>query len=72
VQVVQPLRSVQGTAFVHAVRDNRWSESIAIGNFGFVEKVKGELGVKALHREFEQLGGVYALREPSESYDSCS
>jgi REP-associated tyrosine transposase len=50
------------------LRDNRWSESIAIGSLAFVEKVKGELGVKALHRAFEPLGGVYALREPSESY----
>jgi hypothetical protein len=34
----------------------------------FVEQVKGELGVKALHRDFEQLAGAYALREASESY----
>jgi hypothetical protein len=26
----------------------------------FVKKVKGELGVKALHREFERIGGAYA------------
>jgi hypothetical protein len=33
-----------------------------------VENVKSELGVKVLHREFEQFGGAYALREPSEPY----
>jgi putative transposase len=49
-------------------RDDRWSESIAIGSLAFVEKVKGELGVKALHREFEPLGDAYALRERSEAY----
>jgi REP-associated tyrosine transposase len=51
-----------------AARDDRWSEVIAVGSLAFVEKVKGELGVKALHRDFEQLAGAYALREPSESY----
>jgi REP-associated tyrosine transposase len=51
-----------------AARDNRWSEAIAVGSLAFVEKVKGELGVKPLHREFEQLGGAYALRERSDDY----
>jgi putative transposase len=51
-----------------AARDDRWSEAIVVGSLAFVEKVKGELGVKALHREFEQLGGGYALREPSGAY----
>jgi hypothetical protein len=36
-----------------------------------LEKLKGELGVKVLHREFEQFGGAYALREPSEGYASA-
>ena len=39
-----------------------------MGSLAFVEKVKGELGVKALHREFDQLGGAYALRERSDAY----
>jgi putative transposase len=51
-----------------AARDDRWSEAIAVGSLPFVEKVKSELGVKATHREFEQLGGGYALRERSEAY----
>jgi putative transposase len=51
-----------------AVRDDRWSEAIAVGSLAFIEQVKGELGVKVLHREFEQFGGAYALREPSEPY----
>lgn len=61
------LRSRRYTG-VRAVRDNRWSESIAIGSLAFVEKVRGELGIKALHREFEPLGDAYALRERSEAY----
>ena len=38
-----------------------------MGSLAFVEKVKGELEVKA-HRDFEQLGGAYALRERSDGY----
>jgi putative transposase len=49
-------------------REDRWSEAIAVGSLAFVEKVKGELGVKALHREVEHIGGRYALRERSEAY----
>jgi hypothetical protein len=58
-----------------AVRDARWSEAVAVGRLAFVEKVKGELGVKALHRELEQIDGTYALRESGEAYsgqfDGC-
>jgi hypothetical protein len=35
----------------------------------YVENVKSELGSKALHREVEQIGGAYALRESSEAYN---
>ena len=34
----------------------------------FVEKVKSELGIKALHRELEQVDGTYGLRESGEAY----
>ena len=50
------------------IRDERWSESIAAGRLAFVEQVKTELGVKALHRDLEQLAGAYALRERSDAY----
>jgi hypothetical protein len=50
------------------VRDARWSEAVAVGSLAFVEKVKSELGIKALHGEFEQVDGTYALRESSELY----
>jgi len=33
----------------------------------FVEKVKSDLGIKALHRELEQIDGTYALRESGET-----
>jgi putative transposase len=51
-----------------SVRDARWSEAVAVGSLAFVEKVKGELGAKALHRELEQIDGTYALRESGEAY----
>jgi hypothetical protein len=47
-----------------------WSEALAIGSQAFVEKIKGELGAKALHRELKQVDGTYALREPGEAYSS--
>jgi putative transposase len=53
-----------------AVRDERWSEAIAVGSLAFVDKVKSELGVKAMHREAAQGGGTYTLREPNEAYSS--
>ena len=37
-----------------AVRDAQWSEAVAVGSLAFVEKIKGELGGKALSREVEQ------------------
>jgi len=51
-----------------AMRDARWSEAIAVGSLAFAEKVKSELGIKAMHREVEQAGRTYALRERSEAY----
>jgi hypothetical protein len=50
------------------VRDARWSEGVPVGSLAFVEKVKSELGIKALHRELERVDGTYALRESGEAY----
>jgi putative transposase len=51
-----------------AVRDDRWSEAIAIGSLAFVENVKNQLGIKASHRNVIEADGSYALREPAEAY----
>lgn len=51
-----------------AKRDECWSEAIAVGSLAFIDKVKTEFGVKAMHRELVQVDGTYALREPSEAY----
>jgi hypothetical protein len=50
------------------VKKGRWSEAIAVGSFAFVEKIKGELGSKAMHREVEVFEGTHVLREESEVY----
>jgi hypothetical protein len=46
----------------------RWSEAIAVGSLAFVERVKNDLGIKAMHRQFEPLREAYVLRERSEPY----
>ncbi|OGA50437.1 MAG: hypothetical protein A3F74_11915 [Betaproteobacteria bacterium RIFCSPLOWO2_12_FULL_62_58] len=45
-----------------AARDDRWSEAIAVGSLAFVNKVKVELGIKAMFREVAKTGGAYTLR----------
>jgi len=51
-------------------RDDRWSEAVAVGSLAFVEKVKEELGVRAMHRAATGVDGAFALREPGEAYTS--
>ena len=53
-----------------ASRDDRWSESIAVGRLTFIENVKSELGFRAAHREVVEGDKTYALREPAEAYAS--
>ena len=39
-----------------------------VGSLAFVERIKDDLGSKAMHREVLETDGTYALREPSEAY----
>jgi hypothetical protein len=50
------------------VRDDRWSEAIAVGSLTFVNAAKTELGFKAAHRGVIEQGETYELREESETY----
>jgi len=50
------------------MRDDRWSESIAVGSLVFIDEVKSELGLKAAHRDVVESGRSYVLREPAEAY----
>jgi hypothetical protein len=45
------------------MRDECWSEAIAVGSLAFVEKIKNGLGSRAMHREVEQFDGTHALGE---------
>jgi hypothetical protein len=51
-----------------AGRDDRGPEALAVGSLGFVEKVKKELGVRAMRRQATQTDGVFTLREPGQAY----
>jgi hypothetical protein len=57
-----------GSSGEMARRDDRWSESIAVGSERFVERVKNELGFNAQHREVSVADGLYTLREPVAPY----
>jgi REP element-mobilizing transposase RayT len=52
-----------------SVRENRWSESIAVGDLSFVEKVKVELGGKASGRKIVSGAESHELREHQVSYN---
>jgi hypothetical protein len=48
----------------------KWTQSIAVGREPFVEKIKAELGIRAIGREVMGEDGIYELREPDVSYDA--
>ena len=51
-------------------RERRWSESVAVGDSAFLEKIKGELGGRALGREIVSSAGSHELREPRVPYQA--
>jgi len=50
------------------IRDDKWTESIAVGNKSFVERVKSLMGGLAIGRKSVEAGESYQLREPAASY----
>jgi len=50
-------------------RDDRWSESVAVGSEEFVEQVKTELGSTVGRRQIAAENKTYTLREPSPPYN---
>jgi REP element-mobilizing transposase RayT len=50
-------------------RDDRWSESVAVGSEQFVEQVKTELGSAVGRRQIATENKTYTLREPSPPYN---
>ena len=59
-------------AINNSTRDKAWSESLAVGSEGFVDKVQTLLGTKATNRKVTEMAGKHALREQSESYNIVS
>ena len=51
-------------------RQPKWTQSIAVGSEPFVEKIKAELGIKAIGREVMGEDGIYELRERDVSYNA--
>ena len=51
-------------------RDGKWTETIAVGNKGYVDSIKEKLGALFLRRRVEGKDGQYELQEPPGSYDT--
>ncbi len=49
-------------------RQSKWTESISVGNKGFVEATKKRLGIRAKGRKVFRNNGAYELREPAAPY----
>ena len=50
------------------VQEGKWTQSIAVGTQGFVEKTKQKLGIRAKGRKVVAAGEAYQLRETQVSY----
>jgi len=50
------------------IRDEKWSQSIAVGNKKYVETIKDQLGIRAIHREIHESGSSFELREDQTPY----
>jgi putative transposase len=51
-------------------RQDEWTNSIAVGNRSFIEKVKALLGLRAKGRKVKEVGKGYQLREGPVPYNS--
>jgi putative transposase len=50
-------------------RQDKWTDSIAVGDRHFVEKVKAVLGFRAKGRDVQKRSGGYCLREEATPYN---
>jgi len=53
-------------------RDSRWSESVAVGNRGFLEGIRDKLGVAVKTREIGEDSGISFLKEPESAFEGVS
>ena len=49
-------------------KQNQWTESIAVGNISFIEKIKEQLGILAKGRKVLNTDGGFQLREETATY----
>ena len=52
-----------------ASREDRWSESVAVGSAAYIETVKRELDLRVRRRRVAARDGAFALREPGSAYE---
>jgi putative transposase len=45
------------------IREDKWTESIAVGSESFVDRVKTSLGVKSIHKEIIEREDSYFIKE---------
>jgi len=50
-------------------RESKWTESIAVGSKGYVERTKEFLGIKVKGRKVTSKSEGYELREPAAPYN---
>lgn len=58
----------EALARAEQVRESKWTESVAVGNRGFVETLKSKLGIRAKRRRFSGADDEAMLREPQAGY----
>ncbi len=49
-------------------REPEWSEAVAVGRRSFVERVRQQLGTRALYRQVQDVNGASVLRDPATPY----
>jgi len=52
----------------HIVREDKWTENVAVGSLSFLEKIKKQCGSKAIGRNIEKGESSYMLRESKIPY----
>ena len=50
------------------IRQNQWTESIAVGSKSFIETIKEKLGILAKGRKILEIDGGFHLREEMGTY----
>jgi putative transposase len=53
-------------------REERWTESVAVGSLEFVGRVKKELGDRGIGKQAVGDGRIYMLQETRSNYDTFS